>query len=417
MNRHNLKHVLVQEKFLCHWPECRFKGTSRADNLQRHMRNFHSPGASKNEHKIQNASKDLYKMSLLAQKQATEKIDLLLATSKGQNSTVKFLLKQGADVTMTSGDGITALHIAVMTENEELVRLFENSGINMHAKDKQGNSALHHVKTQTIAQFLLEKGLNLKESNAEGDHPLHVASFWGREAVVQYLLKSGAEVNATNQSGDTAFTIASRAGHESVVRILIAHGVDVSRSMRSLMMASKAGHASVVRLLLEHGVDVNSLHKRETPIIVASKAGHASVVRILIEHGADVESSSDSGSPLMMAAEAGHASVVQILIEHGVRVDDRRFSNGDTALKLAFKAGHARIARILLEHGARSDSNDFDGTRIAQFELVIKDHRQSATLLNSALLGASGQEMMHLCYGCLSTARISKQEIKIKKRH
>ena len=127
-------------------------------------------------------------------------------------------------MTTTSGDGITALHIAVMTENEELVRLFENTGINMHAKDKQGNSALHFVKTQTIAQFLLEKGLNLKESNAEGDHPLHVASFWGREVMVQYLLKSGAEVDARNQSGDTAFTMASKAGHESVVLVLIAQG-------------------------------------------------------------------------------------------------------------------------------------------------------------------------------------------------
>src|SRR6476619_699113 len=105
------------------------------------------------------------------------------AAEKGDKNAVKLLLKQGADVGVAQGDGMTALHWAAERGDAEL------------------------------AQQLLFAGANASAVTRIGLYtPLHLAAKSGSASVVKALIEGGADVNAkANPSGATAMHLAALA--------------------------------------------------------------------------------------------------------------------------------------------------------------------------------------------------------------
>jgi ankyrin repeat protein len=85
------------------------------------------------------------------------------------------------DVNVQNEDGMTALILAVSTENEKYIEpLLNHPGIKVNLQDKWGNTALRY------------------------------AAEWGREKVVELLLKHpGINVNLRDERGWTAWNLAT----------------------------------------------------------------------------------------------------------------------------------------------------------------------------------------------------------------
>ncbi|KAF7776024.1 hypothetical protein Agabi119p4_4417 [Agaricus bisporus var. burnettii] len=67
--------------------------------------------------------------------------------------------------------GRTALHLAAIKGNEDLVRMFCELGADMNLPDKQGNTPLHYASAWghvPIVQLLIERGCNYNSRNNEG---------------------------------------------------------------------------------------------------------------------------------------------------------------------------------------------------------------------------------------------------------
>ena len=103
------------------------------------------------------------------------------AAERGDAATVRELLRAGADVNETHGDGMTALHWAA----------------------ERGDTAL--------AEMLLHAGANAGGGTRIGGYtPLHVASRHGHASVVKALLAAQADpAAATNTSGATPLHLAA----------------------------------------------------------------------------------------------------------------------------------------------------------------------------------------------------------------
>jgi ankyrin repeat protein len=186
-------------------------------------------------------------------------------------------------------------------------------------KEMTGLHLAAYFGVEAVIKLLLDKNADLKAADSYGWTPLLWASDRGHVEVVRLLLEKGANVNIAAPYGRTPLLLASDRGHVEVVRLLLEKGADVKTANRDgwtpLLHASEKEHVEVVRLLLEKGANVNiAAPYGRTPLLLASDRGYVEVVRLLLENGADVKAANSSGlMPLYQASEKGHVEVVKLL--------------------------------------------------------------------------------------------------------
>ncbi|XP_022623504.1 NF-kappa-B inhibitor alpha-like [Seriola dumerili] len=131
----------------------------------------------------------------------------------------------------------TALHLAVITEQPQLVEKLLKAGCDPQLADDSGNTALHiackrgslacfGVITQNCQRHLTSI---LSFPNYNGHNCLHLASINGYISLVENLVKLGADINAQEQcSGRTALHLAVDLQNPTLVRCLLNLGADVN---------------------------------------------------------------------------------------------------------------------------------------------------------------------------------------------
>lgn len=77
---------------------------------------------------------------------------------------------------------------------------------------------------------LLKRGALVDSATKKGNTALHIASLAGQEEVVKLLVQNGATVNVQSQNGFTPLYMAAQENHDNVVRYLLANGANQSLS-------------------------------------------------------------------------------------------------------------------------------------------------------------------------------------------
>jgi ankyrin repeat protein len=142
---------------------------------------------------------------------------------------------------------------------------------------------------------LLRSGADVSETQGDGMSALHWAAEYGDSELARMLIYAGANVNAgTRIGGYTPLHIASRRGHVSVVKVLIAVNADpnvatTNSGVMPLHLAAASPSAETVRVLLDAGSDVNAVEGAwgQTPLIFASAADRVDNMHMLLDAGAD----------------------------------------------------------------------------------------------------------------------------------
>lgn len=94
--------------------------------------------------------------------------------------------------------------------------LLDAPGINIHAKDQDGFTALHWAAWSGMPHsvaMLIKAGLDINEKEANGYTPLMLAAMRGDDTVVKVLLQLGADTAAVNNAGMTAAQLAQEKGN------------------------------------------------------------------------------------------------------------------------------------------------------------------------------------------------------------
>ncbi|KAL1306479.1 hypothetical protein AAFC00_005174 [Neodothiora populina] len=269
-----------------------------------------------------------------------EKSVLHAASGYGHLDIVQLLLKKGAKA---EGD---ALVIASCLGHIEIVQLLLDHGVDINAKDRNGNGSALNASAESGEADCLKKLLLKKDVDMKCDDALYAASKNGHVDIVRQLVERGLDAETD------ALEVASYEGHADIVLLLLQKGVNIdARSNRgsALQAASFKGHFDIVQILLKRGANVNA-EKGEygNALHVASMSGSATVVQKLLEQGANV-----SSDTLCSATWRGHTDIVRQLLEKGADVNARGGYNGDcSALYIAAFNGHTEIVQQLLEKGA-----------------------------------------------------------------
>jgi ankyrin repeat protein len=143
-------------------------------------------------------------------------------------------------------------------------------------------------ENKAITQLLLDAGAEISMSTRTGETALHwAAGSRSCSTVFQLLINAGANISARNSYGETPLHWASAVGYTPGVSMLINAGVSVSEQdggkSTALHHAAKNGSAPIARLLIDAGIDVAKRNQRgETALQLAALGMHDAVVKELM---------------------------------------------------------------------------------------------------------------------------------------
>jgi ankyrin repeat protein len=234
--------------------------------------------------------------SVWAAQPAEPDAEFLNAAEKGDLHKVVEMLKQGVDLNLQDGDGLTALHRAAAKDRTAIVQVLLASGANVDKPDHFNRTPLIWAAGQgnkSVVQALLEKGAAVDYRDRNDRTALFYACDKGDMGVVQALLEKGAEVNAVEKvAGVTPLIAAAGAGHHEVIELLLARGAKIEAPDQDgdtpLMWAAVRGHAKATAELLEKGAKVTASNKHKVDaLLLAVIGGDGDTVKTLIKGGAD----------------------------------------------------------------------------------------------------------------------------------
>lgn len=347
---------------------------------------------------------------------------LLTAVLHKDPKEIERLLSAGADVNALDSDHTSALRLAVVASNDDMVGMLLSKGAQPDVVDEEGVTALIDacaIGRREVAVALMEAGANVNARAKDGATPLlatigHISlNESGRESrlvLVKTLMEKGANVNVSDWEGTSPLLAAARSGDTSLAQLLLSARADMeisdTKGETPLLAAVEHDNVEMVKLLVENKANLAVFDKRwDSPLSKACQKGYPEglqMTQILLSAGSDPNLAGESGWTPLMSAEAfnyrepwGVSSHVIIgeLLKHGAKVnshsksgttaliqaaghpnrDDASFvselilagadanaadEDGETALMAAAENGHISKVRLLLEHGANAGAKD-----------------------------------------------------------
>lgn len=218
------------------------------------------------------------------------------------------------------------------------------------SRDRPGSAAIFGAieagDAQAVQRLLAGDRSLLVTRNQRGESPVLAACYRRQQKVLEILLAARPELDVWEAAaaGQLEAVRAHLARDRSLVAAYSHDG------WTPLHLAAFFGHEAVAAELLRHDASAEAWSTNalaNQPLHAAAAGRNLAVCKLLIEAGADVNARQHGGfSPLHGAAEGGQQELVELLLDNGA---DRkaRAANGDTPATLATKSGHTSIAALL----------------------------------------------------------------------
>jgi ankyrin repeat protein len=300
------------------------------------------------------------------------------AAMKGDKEAVKNLLKQGADIGVAQGDGMTALHWAAERGDAELAQLLIVAGANVQAVTRIGLYTPLHLAAKAgsadVAKLIINAGADVNaKADPSGATPIHLAALAGSAPVINLLADAKADVNAKeNEWEQTPVIFAASQNRAEAVAALIKRGADPNLSTK-VIDVSKQGQldrAAVERQrkMIEGFVGKDS-NQRPTP---AQMQAAIEASRELLKSGKipppdpnappprgfnpeeinPPVSSKGGMTALLHAARQGYIEAAKALLDGGADINKVQKGDDTSPLLTAIINGEFDMAMFLIERGA-----------------------------------------------------------------
>ncbi|KAJ8680139.1 hypothetical protein QAD02_015926 [Eretmocerus hayati] len=280
--------------------------------------------------------------------------------------TVAFLLSIGADITIKNSNQLTALHLADMIRNEEIIDM-----------------------------ILLAHGrVPHNPVNSEGLSHFHIACSRNNVEVVECFLRNGVKLDeiihedSLNWANYTAIDFAIHYDCVDVVKILLMQSdrkifPSRNRSFDRVTDAYCSGNVQLINLLLNRD-DLKSDRKiviGELPALHYSciYSDIEAVKNSLMEAPRDINTSIWQGStPLHLAVERQDEAIIKYLLAQGADHNIRN-ADGKTPLHLAFERNMKEIVESMVNDLNCIDQNPSDNNGFSHLHIACIRNDEEAT--------------------------------------
>ena len=212
---------------------------------------------------------------------------LMFALESNNEDLIGILLECGVNPNSQTLDGETSLHYALRNACEtKIIELLFAYEVDPNIKDMRGYSALNLICKTSLndgylwkVQLLLEHGADPNTQDKDGITPLmHCVSHYNSASndgniilAMKFLIEAGADVNARDNDGTTALMYAARVSDEfqiNVIKSLLSNGADPSirnnegNSALDIILnhddGDKPSNLEALILLVQHGIYLNN---------------------------------------------------------------------------------------------------------------------------------------------------------------
>ncbi|MFA9392911.1 MAG: ankyrin repeat domain-containing protein [Prolixibacteraceae bacterium] len=239
-----------------------------------------------------------------------------------------------------------AVNVASSFNNVEGLKLLVKHGANINLSTSQGINAIQMAASHNsldAAKYLIAQKTILKGYNSVYFNAISYAALGYHLEMLELLVKSGADVNEVSKESPWAGPLA--------------------RTAMGFNPLDKKLRLKTLKKLLELGANPNVLHAQDmTAIMCAAKLGTRPGWKaafdncgVLIKSGANVNLANTAGeTALMLASEAGNLKLVALLIKSGAEVNAVN-KVSDSALNYANRAlaNKSDIVEALENAGAK----------------------------------------------------------------
>ena len=155
------------------------------------------------------------------------------AAKGGNIKVLKALVAKGVPTNVNSKTGENAIFFATkggrgITVNKEVFTYLESLGLKPNVKTDKGVTPLHNLARSSNKQedfeYFISKGVNVNETDSEGNTALIKASERNTLEIVSYLVSKSNDINFENTKGHTALTKAVKGNTIDVVDFLLSKG-------------------------------------------------------------------------------------------------------------------------------------------------------------------------------------------------
>lgn len=231
--------------------------------------------------------------------------------------------------------GILSIHVAIETENIDIVKELIIRNVKLNLADRQGRTVFHYAaktKNETIIQCLGSKSHStINQLNMSGESALHEACLSGHPKNVEQLLRWNADPMITS-SNRYPIHCAMEANSVQCLTVLCrwsrdqVHLQDKSTGATPLHCARSR---DCIYKLCEFRCNLEAVNKdNETAVMVMVKNNSLDCVMGLLAKGASADVQDKQGnSPLHRAIEIGNADMVQMLVVFGSNVNASNNAN------------------------------------------------------------------------------------------
>ncbi len=303
--------------------------------------------------------------------------DIRYSVTFGSRELVQWFLDHGIDPTKVKGHEPTLLFSA---RSPEIVDLLVARGVDIHARDEEGRTALIWMlqmlpaPAKTVAA-LLKHGADPNARMKGGYTPLMQAE---DGASVDALVAAGADLHAADDRGNGVLMSGWGAAIPSRIKALQRHGLTLDPAKGGALLISAIqlrGDLAAVKTLLALGVDPNSPQVWEgrafgSALSAAISGGKFQIADVLRTSGAN------SVGPLSEATAKGDLAQMAALLDAGASADELS-PQGETPLQFAVYQGQAEAAKLLLARGAnvnRFTATGYTASALAQMTLASIEH-------------------------------------------
>ena len=336
----------------------------------------------------------------------------MLACSQCHEDTVHLLLQSGADPSVHTSSGRTALMYSAQSDRcSNIVRCLLEAGAVVNAQDKIGWSALAigcKSGCYRLVELLIQYGADVQLSTIHQYTPLMVACEHRHENIAALLLNhSLADPNLQDEIGFTALMIACQQQLTQTVSLLLSSGADPNLQnncgQTALMISCVTWGSleldnSVPLLLVSAGADPNTQDKHgSTALMIAVHHEYISGVRILLNTQAHVNIQNTHGyTALRYSAFTGNLTITELLLSAGANSSLVNI-HGRKALDLALCYNHVEVCQLLLMHTDTKPHPPLDKSASTEGYLHTEDIVQHQNTSSSSTRSPSNQlDQLHI---------------------
>ncbi len=301
---------------------------------------------------------------------------LHIATIRNDIDMVELLLKNGAKTDVKDASGNCPLAYAARLSNTlEIMDLMISHGANVNETGLMGKTALFEAvqsaRIENVEYLCADKNVsaNLGESTT-GTTPLHLMAQEDNTLMIDILSSSCAttSIDDLNIFGAGPLHYAAKSDSEKAAKLLLWKGASVNLKCTilgntPLHVAAACNSSKVALMLIDKGAHVNAKNgEQETPLFLAAMTGHEPMLKLLLDAEADINAKNRHGqSPLNIAITYKEEKIAQYLIHHGADIFAREYIRKETILHVAATAESIRLCISLIVKGADKEARDCHG--------------------------------------------------------